>query len=349
MSNPNPSLIRVLIVDDSAYIRKAVRTMLLRSPFMEVVGIAHDGTEALELVEQLQPDVVTLDLHMPVMNGLEFLAVQMARQPLPVVIISIASTDDQTVLDALEAGAVDFIHKPTALAHVKIFDISDEIITKVKGAAQVRFPQAIAPPAPLLPLDPRPQQYCSPEIIVLGVSTGGPQALNILIPQLPAHFSVPVAIVLHMPVGYTAPYAARLNQHAALTVIEATAGMPLTAGTVYLAPAGKHLCFERHSDGIVYTHLTLHPCDLLHRPSVDVLFQSAAEVFGDRVLGVVMTGMGSDGKKGAAWIKAQGGHIFTEAPESCVIYGMPRSVVEAGLSDGAIPLPALAAHLCSWV
>jgi two-component system chemotaxis response regulator CheB len=349
MSNPKTPLIRVLIVDDSAYIRKSLRKMLLRSPFIDVVGIAHDGTEALELVERLRPDVVTLDLNMPLMGGLEFLAVQMARRPLPVVVVSIASTDSQQVLAALEAGAVDFVHKPTALANATILEIGQDMIAKVKAAAQVVFPSAIAPLPPLRVLEPHPRQPHSPDIIVLGISTGGPQALNALIPQLPANFPVPIAIVLHMPVGYTALYAARLNQQAALTVVEATAGMPLTPGTVYLAPAGKHLRFQRQTDGTVITQLALHPFDQLHRPAVDVLFQSAAAVFGDRTVGIVMTGMGSDGKQGAAWIKSQGGRIFTEAPESCVIYGMPRSVVEAGLSDGAIPLPALAAHLCRLV
>jgi two-component system chemotaxis response regulator CheB len=183
---------------------------------------------------------------------------------------------------------------------------------------------------------------------VIAVSTGGPQALSYLIPQLPTDFPIPVAIVLHMPVGYTAMYAEHLNQQAALTVREAHLGQPLEAGHVYIAPAGRHLVLQRQGDRVV-VQLNLYPLDLPHRPSADVLFQSAAEVYGDRVLGLVMTGMGNDGTQGAAWIKARGGTIFTEAAESCVVYGMPRSVEEAGLSDRTVPLTALGAVLLATI
>jgi two-component system, chemotaxis family, protein-glutamate methylesterase/glutaminase len=177
---------------------------------------------------------------------------------------------------------------------------------------------------------------------VLGISTGGPQALTFLIPQLPENLSVPVAIVLHMPVGYTEMFANRLNDISPLKVSEAKEGDVLQAGRVMIAPAGRHLTFVRKADGTVVTHLDARPFDTLHRPSVDVMFQSAAEVFRDRILGVVMTGMGSDGKQGSAWIKAHGGMIFTEAEETCVVYGMPRSVDEAGLSDKSVPLNQMA-------
>jgi two-component system chemotaxis response regulator CheB len=180
------------------------------------------------------------------------------------------------------------------------------------------------------------------DLVAIGISTGGPQALSFLIPQLPEDFPAPVAVVLHMPVGYTEMYARRLNEMSALKVVEAREGEVLRRGVVLIAQAGRHLTFHRIADGSVVAHLDARPFDTLHRPSVDVMFQSAAEVFGDRVLGVVMTGMGSDGKQGAAWIKSHGGTIFTEAEESCVVYGMPRSVVEAGLSDKSVPLDRLA-------
>ncbi|MEB3829967.1 protein-glutamate methylesterase/protein-glutamine glutaminase [Phormidium sp. CCY1219] len=336
--------IRVLIVDDSAYIRKVVKQMLLRSPFIEVVGIARDGEEALDAIETLNPDVVTLDLIMPGMDGVALLREQMARRPVPVVIVSIANEGGEMVLAALDAGAVDFLQKPTALATEKIFEISDELIDKVKAAANV--PLNRLPVATQLSTPPPPQQKAPPksgvvDLVAIGISTGGPQALGFCIAQLPADLPVPVAIVLHMPVGYTKMYARRLDEISAVKVVEAGEGDLLAPGTVYIAPAGRHLTFVRQWDDTVRIHLDARPFDTLHRPSVDVMFHSAAEVYGRRVLGVVMTGMGSDGTQGAAWIKSNGGLIFTEAEETCVVYGMPRSVVEAGLNDQSIPLDRL--------
>jgi two-component system chemotaxis response regulator CheB len=180
------------------------------------------------------------------------------------------------------------------------------------------------------------------DIVLIGISTGGPQALRHLIPQLPADFPVPLAIVLHMPVGYTSLYAHKLDELSQLRVREAREGDVLRPGEALLAQAGHHLTFRRAADGRLVAHLTLQPLDAPHRPSVDVLFQSAAEIYRERVLGVVMTGMGNDGRQGAAWIKAQGGSVLTEAEESCVIYGMPRSVVESGLSDRVVPLDRMA-------
>ncbi|MBW4574907.1 MAG: chemotaxis response regulator protein-glutamate methylesterase [Aphanothece sp. CMT-3BRIN-NPC111] len=338
-------VLRVLVVDDSAYVRKVVKQMLSRSPFIEVVGTAHDGEEALEMVEQLHPDVVTLDLMMPQMNGVEFLQKQMARHPVPVVIVSIASDKSDMTLAALDAGAIDFVQKPTSLATEKVFEINDELIEKVKAAANVqlhRLPAVkhseVKAAPPLLKIS----HSGLVDIVVLGISTGGPQALSFMIPQLPADLPVPVAIVLHMPVGYTEMFARRLDELSPLKVIEASEGDIVCPGVVLVAPAGRHMSFRRQADGVVVTHLDTRPLEKLHRPAVDVMFQSAAEVFGDRVLGVVMTGMGSDGKEGAAWIKSHGGRIFTEAEETCVVYGMPRSVVEAGLSDKSVPLPQMA-------
>lgn len=350
-------IVRVLVVDDSAYVRKIVKQMLSRSPLIEVIGTARDGREALEMVEQLKPDVVTLDLIMPNMNGVEFLHEQMKRRPVPAIVVSIASESGETALEALDAGAVDFVQKPTALATEKVFEIADELIKKVKIAASIRLINLptvasygeIESPAKVEVTHQHKVRSGAVDIVVLGISTGGPQALSFLIPQLPENFPVPVAIVLHMPVGYTEMYARRLNDISSLKVIEAREGDAVTAGVVLIAPAGRHLSFIRQADGRVVTHLDARPFDTLHRPSVDVLFQSAAEVFRDRVLGVVMTGMGSDGKQGAAWIKSHGGSIFTEAEESCVVYGMPRSVDEVGLSDKSVRLDRMASAIMEAV
>jgi two-component system chemotaxis response regulator CheB len=337
----------VLVVDDSAYVRKVLRQMLTRSPFIEVVGAAHDGREALELAEQLNPDVITTDLMMPELDGVGFVRAQMARRPIPILIVSIASESGELVLAALEAGAIDVVQKPTALATEKVFDIAEELIAKVKSAASVPLTQApqlyVSAPAAPTPA-PRPP-IGNLDLVVIGISTGGPHGLKQVIPRLSANFSIPIAIVLHMPVGYTELYAQSLHALAALNVVEAREGDLIQPGKVLLAPAGYHLTLRRESAGAVVAHLSLLPLDTPHRPSVDVLFQSAAQVFGARVLGIVMTGMGADGLQGAAWIKAQGGSVWTEAEETCIVYGMPRAVVEAGLSDRSVALTQLAQAL----
>ncbi len=337
-------VVRVLVVDDSAYVRKVVSQMLSRSPFLDVVGTARDGAEALELVEQLNPDVVTCDLNMPVLDGAAFVAAQMGKRPIPIVIISIADEAGTQVLAALDSGAIDFVQKPTALATEKLMVIAEELIEKVKAAARAsmrRTVDALAPGEGRTLAVPRRNGSGAVDIVVIGISTGGPQGLKRMMPRIPADFPVPIAIVMHMPAGYTAMYAKSLNEICELNVVEVAEGLPLAGGTAYLAQAGRHLSFVR--DGAtVRAHLNVRPLNTPHRPSVDVMFQSAAEVYDSRVLGVVMTGMGSDGKEGAAWIKARGGGILTESEESCVVYGMPRSVVEAGLSDRVFPIEGLA-------
>lgn len=339
-------VLRVVVVDDSAYVRKVVREILSRSPFVEVVGTARDGREALDLVEQLEPDVVTCDLIMPELDGVGFVREQMQRRPVPIIIMSVAKETAEAALDALDAGAIDFVQKPTALASEKIFEVSSELIEKVKAAGKIalnRLPTSTPPPsAAISEPEPKVPGSHTVDIVVLGISTGGPQALKRLIPQLPADFPVPVAMVMHMPVGYTEMYAAKLNELSRLEVREAAEGDEVKPGRVFLAPAGRHLTLKRDARGKIVTHLDARPFDMLHKPAVDVLFKSAAEVYGNRVLGVVMTGMGSDGKEGSAWIKSQGGLVFTEAESSCVVYGMPCTVVEAGLSDKSIALENMA-------
>ena len=333
-------LVRVLIVDDSAYVRKVIRQMLSRSPFIEVVGAARGGRDALEMAAELNPDVITCDLIMPELDGVGFIREQMARRPIPIVVVSIASESGELVLSALDAGAVDFVQKPTALATDRLLEISDDLIEKVKAAARAR-PAVVGDVAMTPAVAPAAATHAF-DMVVIGISTGGPQALKMLIPKLPAEFSVPIAIVLHMPVGYTELYARKLNEQSALTVLEAQGGEVVTPGHVYIAPAGRHLTLRRNGAKQVVTYLDVRPLDTPYRPSVDSLFHSAADVYGSRVLGIVMTGMGSDGREGSAWIKAKGGTVLTEAEASCVVYGMPRSIVEAGLSDAQVRLDQMA-------
>jgi two-component system, chemotaxis family, protein-glutamate methylesterase/glutaminase len=335
------SVIKTLIVDDSAFVRKVIREILSSSPFIEVVGAAKNGEEALALAETLKPDVITCDLNMPELDGVNFVKKQFARRPVPIIILTASPQDTGHVIEALEAGAIDFIQKPTALATDALRDVREELIEKVKSAANATFHAE-----PLLATKPRSLVAVSAaarkvDIVVLGISTGGPQALRFLLPQFAKDFPVPLVMVLHMPVGYTGPFAEKLNEISRLAVKEAYEGCPVEPQQALLAPAGRHLFFQREASGKIKIHLSHKPSGKPHKPAVDVLFQSAAETFGKRVLGVVMTGMGNDGMQGAACIKAQGGMVLTESEESCIIYGMPRSVVEAGFSDGAVALASM--------
>jgi two-component system chemotaxis response regulator CheB len=290
---------------------------------------------------------------MPRLDGVSFVRKQMARAPVPILVLTATAQDGAQAVEALNAGAVDLVQKPTALATEDLLKIRAELVQKVYAAGRASVESlALAPPGivtpPMVQLTPR--AAVSPgagklDVIVLGISTGGPQALRYLLPQLPADFPVPIAMVLHMPVGYTALYAEKLNEICQIEVREAKEGDTLRAGLALLAPAGRHLQFRRNNEGQAEALLSFQPMAKPHRPSADVLFRSAAEVFGDRVMAIVMTGMGDDGMEGAAWVKAQGGTVLTEAEKSCVIYGMPRSVVEAGLSDAAIPLNDMVAEI----
>lgn len=339
-------LIRVLVVDDSAYLRKMLTQMLRSSPLLEVVGYARDGLEALERVSELKPDVVTVDLNMPLMSGADFIAEQMRREPLAIVVVSIVSEDGSLAGQAMEAGALEFVRKPTGLANEKILEIERELVEKVLAAGEVprqrlRPLALLAPPPNLLSAARIDSDF---EVLVLGLSTGGPQALRFLLSRFSANFPVPVAVVVHMPVGYTSPFAEKLNELSALEVKEAVHGLVMQPGRVVLAQAGQHLVFRRRGHQVECA-LASHPVAHLHRPAVDVLFESAASVYGKGTLAVVLTGMGEDGKIGAAWIKAQGGMVLAEHESSCVVYGMPRSVVEAGLADGVFPLTEMPSQI----
>ena len=234
-------VIRVLVIDDSAFARKVIREMLSRNPYIEVVGTARDGVEALEMAEQLNPDVVTCDLMMPRLDGVAFVRQQMQRNPLPILILSVAPQDAEQALAALEAGAVDFVQKPTALATDELLHIREELIEKVKAAAGAPVERLrVEEPPPVAVPEATPRAPGRIDAIVIGVSTGGPQALRHLVPQFPADFPVPIAIVLHMPVGFTALYAEKLNESSLLTVKEAAEGDEMRPGFALLARGASH-------------------------------------------------------------------------------------------------------------
>jgi two-component system chemotaxis response regulator CheB len=336
--------VRVLVVDDSAFARKVIRELLSASPDIEVVGIARDGLEALEKIAELAPDVVTLDLVMPNLDGVGVLHALQARSPRPaVVIVSMTDEDSELGTQALAAGAFDVVKKPTALAIDRLYELSDELRAKVLTAARSPSKKTAAW-APDLPHLPPLGAAGRTRLLVIGASTGGPQALAYLIRALPADFPVPIAVVLHIPAGYTDAFARRLDSDSPLDVLEAREGLPMRPGQVVIGRAGMHFAFAPSVSGPGLTaKLDIGPLDTPHRPSVDVLFRSAAEHAGRGAVGVVLTGMGNDGLAGSRAIREAGGRILTEAEVSCVVYGMPRSVFEAGLATAQAPLQAMPA------
>jgi len=335
--------IRVVVVDDSAVARKFIRDILSERPDFEVIAIARDGLDALERIAELEPDVVTLDLVMPNLDGVGVLEALKERPQRPeVVVVSMAGEDSELGVAALAAGAFEVVRKPTALPTLRFFELASELCSKVLAAGRrSRSDRKSVESEEKEPSTPRKPPGTA-RLLVVGASTGGPQALTRLLGALPADFPVPVAVVLHMPEGYTESFARRLDSDCALRVSEATEGFVLRPGAVVIARAGIHLSLGQGSgDGLV-AELRLAPADTPHRPSVDVLFESAARATGAGVLGVVLTGMGNDGCAGARAIRGAGGQVLTEAERSCVVYGMPRSVVEAGLSSAIAPIEHMA-------
>jgi len=337
---PEPR-VRVLVVDDSAFARKVVRETLASSDRIEVVGVARDGLEALEKIAELKPDVVTLDLVMPNLDGVGTLReLNHLGQQVRVVLVSISDDDSDLVVEAFQLGAVDLVRKPTALATNRLYELRDELVRKVLGAAKARS-GAQKPVSEPTPIPPRVAGQT--DLVAIGTSTGGPQALTQLLAAIPAEFP-PLVIALHIPAEYTGPLAERLNQLSHLEVKEAEDGLELVRGRAILARGGLHMRVER-AKGRLVVETSRDPMSAIYTPSVDVLFTSVAAACGARSLGVVLTGMGDDGLIGARAMHAAGAPILTESEESCVIYGMPRSVAEAGLSSGAIALSSMAAEL----
>lgn len=331
--------IRVLVVDDSAFIRRAVIKMFEGHPDIRVVDVASDGEMAIALVKKLRPDVVTLDVKMPILDGLAALARIMKECPTPVVMLSsLTEKGGENTLKALELGAVDFIDKSSAGGPMDLSGLARELIAKIHIAARVdmlklRQGGAVKAPAAL------PQKCATEmgtELVLIGTSTGGPPALQTVLSKLPADFPCPILVVQHMPVGFTASLAERLNRLCAIPVKEAEDGEGIEAGHVYLAPAGRHMKVKRCGSKLQVVLDTL-PTEALHRPSVDTLFESAADL-GGRNLAVVLTGMGKDGSVGAKAIKKAGGRVLVEAEETSIVYGMPKAVKESVRVDGEVPL-----------
>ncbi len=334
--------IRLLIVDDSAFVRMALARRLAPTGIIEVAGTAANGQEAVQQVLALRPDVVTLDVNMPVMDGLTALQHIMRQRPTPVVMLS-SHTDAGTAstIRALELGAVDFFLKPSMAAPSGSDQETLRLCDKIVSAA--RIPRALLRPAAFLPqrlppaLAPAPPARAMQCVILIACSTGGPKALLELAPQLPSDLPASLIIVQHMPQGFTQSLAERLDATSAFRIAEAQEGDEPAAGRGYVAPGGRHLVVRRTGR----LHLNQGPPVLGLCPAADVTMESAAAVYGNKVIGLVLTGMGSDGTRGARAIRAAGGVVVAEHESSCVVYGMPRSVIEAGLANRVAPLPGL--------
>jgi len=348
MDDCEEPLIRVLVVDDSAFVRKSLIKMLEETAGIKVVGAASDGESALALIKELRPDVVTLDVKMPVMDGLVALMRIMEECPTPVVMLSCCTRSGaEMTIRALELGAVDFVDKCSVGGPMEIAALSRELEMKIRVAALVKVPWA-PPPSPPSRVS-RPPTCCDAEskLVLIGTSTGGPGALSAVLGGLPADFPAPVLVVQHMPVGFTAPLADRLNRSCQLSVKEAEDGERLLPGWVYIAPGGRHLMVSRMGEELV-ARLDRHPEGTLHRPSVDVLFRSAA-ASGRKCLAFVLTGMGSDGVAGALEIKKSCGKVFVESAETSVVHGMPGAVAAAVPVDGTLPLSEVGERILAEV
>jgi len=332
---------RVLVADDSAFMRTALKRMIESDPTMVVIDTAQTGTEALEKISLQRPEVVTLDVEMPGLNGLETLRRIMREFPLPVIMVSSLTQEGAEVtLEALDIGAFDYVPKQQSYASLDIVKIRDDLVSKIRAAAEMakRRPTARSALSAVRKSEARGSWQVTPEIIAVGTSTGGPKALQEILPLLPGDLPVPVLVVQHMPPGFTGPFARRLNNLCKITVREAEQSETIQPGVVYIAPAGQHLRLSRPTPSTVIAQLSLLPENMPHRPSVDVMMLSVADIFGSLSMGVIMTGMGADGLQGMQAIANAGGLTVGQDAQSCVVYGMPRSCAEAGILRRIVPL-----------
>ena len=342
--------IKVMVVDDSVVVRKIVTDVLSEDPAIEVVGTAVNGKVAVGKLEQLKPDLVTMDIEMPEMNGIEAVrAIRAARSRVPIIMFStLTERGASATLDALSAGANDYVTKPANVGSVaqSMESVREQLIPKIKAltgrpvtpAGHRAPPPAALPPRPAAP---RTAPSRKPAVLVIGSSTGGPEALARVLPALPASLPVPVLLVQHMPPVFTRQFAQRLDRLCSLRVVEAVDGTLLQPGTVHLAPGDRHLVVRPTARGL-QTALTQDPPENFCRPAVDPLFRSAVAAYDGAVLGVVLTGMGSDGRNGAGVIRQAGGTVLAQDQATSVVWGMPGAVTQAGYADEVLPLDRVA-------
>jgi len=345
---------RVLIVDDSAFMRRAISQMLASDPDIQVIGTARNGREGLDMAKRLEPDVITLDIEMPEMDGLTTLrAIRKTHPRLPVVMFSaLTERGAADTLEALHIGASDYVTKPSSTAGKAVAQqrISQDLVPKIRSLCRVGVGTGSSSSNPVAASAPKPfsmRALGTPmraDVVAIGVSTGGPNALATVLSALPADFPAPIVLVQHMQNMFTRFLAERLSTQTSLNVVEASNGQVLQSGTVYVAPGDFHLTVRRQSNQVV-TVLGQEPPENSHRPAADVLFRSIAEVYGSRALGLVLTGMGEDGRKGSEEINRAGGRVIVQDEASSVVWEMAGRIASAGLADAVLPLNALAGEL----
>lgn len=346
-------MIKVLVVDDSAFNRQTLKDLLKNTGDIEVVGTATDGIDAMTKTLKLKPDLITLDIEMPRMDGFSFLRWLMHECPTPVLMVS-SQSDRKTVFKALELGAVDFIAKPTSRASMELCAIEKDLVNKVRGIRGLNMKVLSRTLRLITPIDDavEPQKpstvQTSAELVAIGTSTGGPTALQVVLTKIPRDFPCGIVISQHMPKGFTKPLAERLNTLTGLRVKEAEQGDVIEPGVALICPGGQHMLFKRRGGKV---KVVLDDCtpDDKYIPSVDKMILSALDVYGDIMLGVVLTGMGNDGKEGMTALFGRGGFTIAESEETAVVYGMPAEVVNAGAASKVIPLDKIAAELIKKV
>jgi len=356
-------VIKVVVVDDSAFMRKAISTMLSKDPEIDVVATARDGEEGLEMIRRHNPDVVTMDIEMPRMDGLTALRHIMMEMPRPVLMVSSLTNEGaEATLKALDLGAVDFIPKQLSKVSLDIVKIEANLIAKVKIVASRKMvhsrarttPMARAPLATPGPgAQPRvglgrpasaptlPSGSPRRDVVAIGVSTGGPPAVQRVLSALPADFPASIVIAQHMPQAFTGPFAKRLDGLCKISVKEAEPGDKLKPGCAFIAPGGQHLILKQMISR-VDLEITSEPASSLYKPSANVLIGSVANAVGRRALGVILTGMGNDGMEGIRALKEKGGRALAQSDATCVVYGMPKAIVDAGLSDEIVDIDDMA-------
>jgi len=346
-------MIRVVVIDDSAFMRKALSIMLESDPEIQVVGTARDGEEGFQIVNRLKPDLVTLDVEMPRTNGIECLKMIMKEVPTPVLLVSSITTEGAAItLEALNLGAVDYIPKSQSFVAIDITKIKDELIAKVKNICRSTRYTSLRQ---RLEIRSRREKYAEqPKVhevpynlhntffncIAIGVSTGGPPVIQRILSSLPGNFPLPILIAQHMPLEFTRTFADRLNNLSAINVKEAATGDVLQKGWAYIGQGGMHLVIKREGVKVV-TELTIHPKEHLYHPSADILFSSVVDTYGSSVLGLILTGMGKDGLIGLKKLKEKGGKILAQNEETCVVYGMPKAAVDAGIADAVLSVDGI--------
>ncbi len=343
--------IRVLVVDDSLFMRRMISDLLVQDPEIAVVGTARNGQEGLELAKQLKPDVITLDVEMPVMDGLTMLGKLMQEQPTPVLMLSSMTTEGAEVtLKALELGAVDFVAKPSGSISLDIYKISSQIIEKVKAVARARMgvfrrPLSVSPTQAVVSSPPTPSSVPISSVpshraplVVIGSSTGGPRALTTLLGQIPQGMPAKMLVIQHMPEGFTKSLAERLNRLSPFNIYEAQGGETLQVGTAYIAPGGSHLKVQR--GGML--QLSQDPPVHGVRPAVDITLFSIAQNYEGPLLVAILTGMGSDGSAGVRTLHSKGARILAEDENSCVVFGMPRAAIATGCVHRVVPIEGMA-------